>query len=90
MLNQLRLLKVFDKISGLILGAFTDCVESDPGKKTLTIGEVVADYVDKLKIPVVYNFRHGHLTDNITVPFGGTIHINASRSIVEITESVVT
>ncbi|OGU76349.1 MAG: LD-carboxypeptidase [Ignavibacteria bacterium RBG_16_34_14] len=89
MLNHLRLLGVFKKISGLILGAFTDCNEPDPDKKTLTTGEVIADYVDKLDIPVVYNFRHGHVTDKVTVPFGVNIRVNASRSIVEITESTV-
>lgn len=89
MLNQLRLMGVFKKISALILGAFTDCNEPDPEKKTLTIGEVVADYVDKLDIPVIYNFMHGHIVNKITVPFGGYLRVNASRSIVEITESVV-
>jgi muramoyltetrapeptide carboxypeptidase len=89
MLNQLRLVGAFKKISGLILGAFTDCNEPDPEKKTLSTGEVLADYVDKLKIPVVYNFRHGHIADKVTVPFGASVRVNASRSIVEITESVV-
>ena len=32
MLNQLKLTGVFNMISGLILGAFTDCFESDPEK----------------------------------------------------------
>ncbi len=89
MLNQLRLMGAFNKISGLILGAFTDCNEPDPDKKTLTTGEVIAEYVDKLKVPVVYNFRHGHIAEKITVPFGASIRLNASRSIVEYTESVV-
>lgn len=89
MLNQLKLMGAFKKISGLILGSFVDCNEPDPDKKTLTTGEVVANYVDKLNIPVVYNFSHGHIHDLITVPFGAFFQLNASKSIVEITESVV-
>lgn len=89
MLNQLRLTGVFKMISGLILGAFTDCHEADPEKKTLSLGEVVSDYVDDLKIPVIYNFTHGHLRDNVTVPIGANFKLNASRSIIEINESVV-
>jgi muramoyltetrapeptide carboxypeptidase len=89
MFNQLRLMGVFKKISALILGAFTNCIEPDPEKKTFSTGEVIAEYVDKFKIPVVYNFRHGHIDDNLTVPFGSTFRVNASRSIIEITESVV-
>ena len=89
MFNQLKLAGVFNMISGLILGAFTDCFESDPEKKTLSLGEVISDYVNKLKIPVIYNFKHGHLKDNVTVPIGANIKLNASRSIIEISESVV-
>ncbi len=89
MLSQLKLMGVFNKISGLILGAFTECVEQNPEKKTLGIGEVIADYFYKLKIPVIYNFSYGHILNKITIPFGGTIRVNASRGIVEITENVV-
>lgn len=89
MLNQLKLTGVFNKISGLILGAFNDCNEPDTEKKTLSLGEVIADYVDKLKVPVIYNFAHGHLQDNITIPFGASLRLNASRGIIEITEKVV-
>ncbi|RPI68732.1 MAG: LD-carboxypeptidase, partial [Ignavibacteriales bacterium] len=89
MFNQLRLMGAFKKLSGIILGAFTDCNESDPEKKTLSTGEVIADYVDNLKIPVVYNFKHGHINDLLTLPFGTTLRLNASRSIIEITEGTV-
>jgi muramoyltetrapeptide carboxypeptidase len=89
LLGQLRMIGVFNVISGLILGAFVDCIEPDSEKKTLTLGEVVADYVNELKVPVIYNFAHGHLSNNITVPMGANIRLNASRCIIEITESVV-
>jgi muramoyltetrapeptide carboxypeptidase len=89
MLNQLRLNNIFNKVSGIIFGAFTDCAEHDLEKKTLTLGEVVDDYVRKLKIPVIYNFRHGHIKDNITVPLGLRLKLNASKNYIEITESAV-
>ena len=44
MLNQLRLSGVFKKVKGIILGRFVDCNEHDLTKKTLTIGEVIADF----------------------------------------------
>jgi muramoyltetrapeptide carboxypeptidase len=89
MLNQLRLNNVFNEVSGIIFGAFIDCNEQDPEKKTLTLGEIVDDYVRELKIPVVYNFKHGHIKDNITVPFGIMMKLNASRDYIEITEGAV-
>lgn len=89
MLNQLRLNKVFSQVKGVILGAFTDCNEHDPLKKTLTLGEVIGQYFQSVKIPVAYNFKHGHLTSNITVPFGIAVKLNANRGIVEFTENAV-
>ena len=89
MLNQLRLAKVLNQASGIILGAFVDCNETDPTKKTLTLGEVIGDYFGGLDVPIVYNYSHGHIKNNITIPFGIMFKLNASRSYVEITESAV-
>jgi muramoyltetrapeptide carboxypeptidase len=89
MLNQLRLSNVFSKIKGLILGAFIDCQETDPSKKTLSLGEVVDDYLNHLKIPIVYNFPNGHIRDIMPIPNGIKIKLNASRGFVEYLESAV-
>jgi muramoyltetrapeptide carboxypeptidase len=88
-LNQLRITKVFKKIKGIILGRFVDCYERDPNKKTLTLGEVMEDYLKDLKIPVIYTFPHGHIKDKVTVPFGINVRINASKGFVEYAESAV-
>jgi muramoyltetrapeptide carboxypeptidase len=88
-LNQLRLLKTFRKIKGLILGRFVDCYEHDPSKRTLTLGEVMDDYLHKLNIPVIYTFPHGHIEDKLTVPFGIRIKMNATKGFIEYSESAV-
>jgi len=89
LLNQLRLLKVFKQIKGIILGRFVDCIEHDTTKRTLTLGEVMEDYMKDLKIPVLYTFPHGHIKDKVTVPFGINIKMNASKGFVEYLESAV-
>lgn len=89
LINQLRIAGVFDKVKGVVLGAFTDCKESDPSKKTLSLGEVIEDYFTRIKKPVVYNFQHGHIKDNITIPYGIKFKLNASRCFIEIDESAV-
>lgn len=90
MLNQLKLTGILNQIKGIILGAFLDCHETDASKKTLSLGEVIDDYLSKLKIPVVYNFPIGHIKDMITIPNGIKIILNASRGFVEYLESAVT
>ena len=89
LLNQLRLVKLFKQIKGIILGRFVDCIEHDTSKRTLTLGEVMEDYMKDLKIPVLYTFPHGHIKDNVTVPFGINVKMNASKGFVEYLESAV-
>ncbi len=89
MLNQMRLNRIFKKISGVIIGQFIDCNEPDKQKRSLTIDEVIIDYLKQTNLPTVYNFPHGHIQDFITVPFGLKIKLNASKGHLEFMESAV-
>jgi muramoyltetrapeptide carboxypeptidase len=89
MLNQLRLAKIIKKANGIILGRFVNCYETDQMKNSLTLNEVIEDFFRSLKIPVIYNFKHGHIKDNLTVPLGLTTYMNSDKGIVEIPESAV-
>lgn len=89
MFNHLRLSKMLKGIRGIILGRFVECYETDTEKATLTLNEVVLDYFNSVKMPVVYNFKHGHIKDNITLPYGIKCVLNASRGFFEIPESAV-
>ncbi|MCX6173397.1 MAG: LD-carboxypeptidase [Ignavibacteriales bacterium] len=89
MLNQLRLTKILKQIRGVILGHFVDCVESDPTKQTYTLNEVIVEYFQNQKMPVIYNVKHGHIKDNITIPYGIKCVLNASRAYIEIPENAV-
>ncbi|MBT8379808.1 MAG: LD-carboxypeptidase [Ignavibacteria bacterium] len=89
LMNQLRLAKVFKKINGMILGRFVDCYEHDPSKNTLTLGEVMDNYLNRLSVPIVYTFPHGHIEDMVTVPIGINVKLNATKGFVEFNESGV-
>jgi muramoyltetrapeptide carboxypeptidase len=89
MLNQLRLGKVFKQIGGVILGHFVDCTEQDPTKQTFTLNEVIVEYFQNKKLPVLYNIKHGHIKDNITIPYGIKCVLNATRGYIEIPENAV-
>ncbi len=70
MFNQLKLNKMFKKLKGIILGSFSDCIEPDKKKKSLTLEEVWNDYLSSIKIPVIHSFPHGHIKDMVTFTFG--------------------
>ena len=89
MFNQLRLNKVFKKVKGIILGSFTECIEIDKDKKTLTLQEVLEDYFRDFRIPVIHSFPHGHIKDLVTLAIGFKIKLNATKGFVEFTESGV-
>lgn len=89
MLSQIKHSGGFESLSGIILGAFTDCNEHDPMKKTLSLGEVIDDYFTHLKIPVIYNFPHGHIPLMATLPYGLEVKINATKETVEYLEAAV-
>lgn len=89
MLNQLKISGAFQNLKGIILGAFTDCIETDYSKRTLTLNDVIDDYFNNLKIPVIYNFPHGHIQEMVTIPLGINVRMNASRGTVEYLESAV-
>ncbi len=86
---QMRLAKIFDKMSGMILCNFTDCEETDPSKKSLTINEVVYDYFATLKKPIIYNVVYGHVKSKNTIPMGVRARINATKGEFEILEGCV-
>ncbi len=89
MFNQLKLAKIIKNLNGVLFGRFVDCYESDKTKVTLSLNEVIVDYFNDLKIPVMYNIKHGHISDNITFPIGLKTKINASRGIIQILENAV-
>lgn len=88
MLNQLRLAKILGGLKGIILGAFVDCNEHDHTKRSLTLGEVIQNYLSNLKSPVMYNLKHGHLKDNVTLPVGGMIKVSSGRKHIEFMEAM--
>ncbi len=86
---QMKLAKIFDKVSGIVLCNFTDCEETDPKKKSLSLNDVVSDYFSNLSIPVAYNLIHGHIKSKNTIPIGAMASVDCNKGIIEIIESSV-
>lgn len=88
-LAHLQLAGILTKISGLVIGSMTDCVPKDKEKPSLTIEEVINDYVARLDIPVVSNLAYGHVPRKLTVPIGIKARLNATRAYLELLEGAV-
>lgn len=72
-LNQYKQMGVFDKISGIILGAFTQMEEE---QLKPTIEELVMKVVGERKIPIVKTREIGHGQDSKAIIIGRAIKLN--------------
>lgn len=68
MLSQLISCGKLQKVSGIIIGHFTDCSSKN---NTFSIDEVIKEKLVPLNIPLIQYFPIGHDYPNITIPIGG-------------------
>jgi muramoyltetrapeptide carboxypeptidase len=76
MLSTLKLSGAFDKLAGVVLGAFTKCEPGD-GFGTLTLDEVFDEYFLPLKVPVFSGASFGHIKRKFTLPVGLEVWMDA-------------
>lgn len=84
-LMQLRLAGLLQKVSGLILGQFTDC-NSDSEGEDLNLEELVTGVTSDLNIPIVTGFPFGHEENKYTIPLGVRARLNAAEGFLEFLE----
>jgi muramoyltetrapeptide carboxypeptidase len=82
MMQHLRLSGALSKISGLILGQFSDCDE-DPLMKQ-SISEIIFENVKEYNYPVCFNFPAGHVDYNLPIVMGQEAEMEVSEEKVSI------
>jgi muramoyltetrapeptide carboxypeptidase len=88
MLQQLKLAGKFDEVRGIVFGEMTDCIQhADQGYR---IQDVLAECTADLNVPVMFGLPSGHSPrGNLTLPFGVTATLDASRGALSIDEAAV-
>jgi len=76
MLCQLRLAGKLDGLAGVVLGQFTDCVANGPEAGN-ALRSLFETFFGGLRVPVVANYPIGHVRENLTVPLGIPIRLDA-------------
>lgn len=79
MLNQLKQSGILRSVAGIVLGAFTDCSESDPGKPTLELEEIFLQYLGESGKPVITGYPHGHIAEFPPLVYGAQYKLNAGK-----------
>jgi len=73
MLQKLRLSGILSVLKGIIIGGLTSKKEVN---KEYDYFKLFNEFLEPLKIPVLYGLPIGHVTPRLTVPIGGEVEIN--------------
>lgn len=88
MLSQLRLAGKLDECSGIILGDWNNCTPKNYNP-SLSLMEVFQDIIVPAGKPAIYNFKAGHCSPMITIPFGVKAVLNANECTLTIVEEAL-
>jgi muramoyltetrapeptide carboxypeptidase len=88
MLNQLRLSGKLGQFRGVILGSFRGCGD-DLRETTRSLEDLFVEYFGGLGIPVITGFPTGHTPDQVVMPIGVRVRLDADARKLSILESAV-
>jgi len=88
MLSQLENGGYLAKLNGVILGKFRNC-ETDNPERSLTLIQVFEDYFAHRDYPVFYHFPVGHVPENVPMPNGALVEMDAETKTIRFLEDPV-
>ncbi len=89
MLQQLRLAGVFDRVAGVVFGQCTRCSVRDADYAGFTVEDVLDRHLAGLGKPVVAGFNSGHVTNQLSLPVGVRVELDAGERTLRMLEPAV-
>jgi len=87
MFSTLKLMGALDQVAGVIFGECSDCNPGD-GYGSLTLEQILDDYLLPLEIPAYRGAMIGHLREQFIVPVGGKVELDADAGTFRLLEPV--
>lgn len=87
MLNQLKMAGMLRNIKGFIWGKCNNCDSTSNSTWDLSQGEVIDYYIKPLGIPSFSGAMIGHTNEQMTLPIGNLVQIDADLGIIKLLES---
>tara|TARA_X000000950_G_scaffold111824_2_gene140837 strand:+ start:5880 stop:6776 length:897 start_codon:yes stop_codon:yes gene_type:complete len=83
MIWQLKYAGIFHQIAGLIIGHFTNIKDNSIsfGK---SLEEIILEKVNEFNFPVIFDFPAGHENENLSIPFGMKLKLEAKNEYVKL------
>ncbi|GAB4041023.1 S66 peptidase family protein [Spirosoma jeollabukense] len=89
MFTQLKLAGILNQIAGFIFGRCTDCGPGNGSYGSLTLDDVLTEYIIPLDKPAYSGAMIGHISNKFTVPLGIDTEIDATAGTIRLLESAV-
>ena len=87
MMSTLKLNGTLDQIKGFVFGQCTDCTPSG-GYGSLTLDDVLDDYILPLGIPAYKGAMIGHIPKQFIIPFGAKVKLDADTGTLTMLEPI--
>ena len=83
MIWQLKYAGIFHQIAGLIIGHFTNIKDNSIsfGK---SLEEIILEKLNEFNFPVIFDFPAGHENENLSIPFGMKLKLEAKNEYVKL------
>jgi muramoyltetrapeptide carboxypeptidase len=88
MLTHLRLAGKL-KAKGIVFGLCAGCDSSNSSTWDYSLGEVLREILSLAEVPAFYGLTFGHTADQLTLPMGVEVEMNADQGTINILESGV-
>ncbi|QPC98344.1 S66 peptidase family protein [Qipengyuania soli] len=89
MLQQLKLAGILDHAAGVVFGQCTHCNPDDPESVGFTLDDVIDHHLRPLGIPAFTGGNIGHVRNQLCLPHGATVELDAEARTLRLLEPIV-
>lgn len=84
MLTHLKLAKVFDKTSGMIIGKLMNIHSKGIKCSDKEICKMISELLKDYNFPIIYGVDFGHVNDNTVLPIGGEVSFGTKNDYIKL------
>jgi muramoyltetrapeptide carboxypeptidase len=89
MFQQLRLAGALDGLAGVVFGQCTSCATTAPDYDGFTIDQIVDQYLGPLGIPSFTGANVGHVSNQLSLPSGAEVELDANARTIRLLQPIV-
>lgn len=90
MVTQLALAGVLGKVAGVIFGQCARCTSNYPGYAGFTVPQILDQHLSSLDVPVFSGANIGHVSNQLSLPVGARVEMDADAGTIRLLQPIVT